>query len=637
AHLPFQPSWHYPSTLERATYKLLVGAFLIGVGNRLWPVPPLYFGVSVVAATAYHMRLQTNASFVTAYIPIFAIRWALKHFFFSYHGYLFESPVQPSLKTKIWRRNRRFQIVHKILAYAPRRLQSCDALLPSLPLPKLSDTIEPYEFAKRDGKLLQIVTWIYWCFVDNYVTPFWEKCAYLSSRNGLLINTSFGHCDIFQQRPSISQAERTARLMFLECLSMMAVDRQEIVPVGVRTLSAFPVYVWPFSVSSFVHPSSLAYLCLAILRPIENGATIMHCPSHVRRMLVKKIPIPGKTDLFCSAAENAVIKIAKQKPIFCFGILRNTQCSRHLSKHFVLIHKGRYYKVKAYDENNRLHSIEYLTEFFINNAINRRALETIESAISFGSIEDNDLFSLGNTEFLEQFDKFMLVGDGKNIWADKSVCFSVSRNARWGGTNEHSIGDAIDHDLFLENFVTMDYCPTSACARYNCHSNKKIERINFDISEEMKREIMRCYREYKPQADDVDLSMMSSVRLFANSRTETLRSVTKESCAFVLAMLDQQCTAPKVASLPNEDKQPELSWFGGSFAAVTNDGYGICYRFAGNHSICIHITSYHSASNTVQNDSHRFQKHLSDSLREMAALLSNHRVCTASKCKTHNM
>uniref|UniRef100_A0A915BUU6 Choline/carnitine acyltransferase domain-containing protein n=2 Tax=Parascaris univalens TaxID=6257 RepID=A0A915BUU6_PARUN len=747
AYLPFQPSWHYPSTLERATYKLL-----IGVGNRLWPVPPLYFGVSVVAATAYHMRLQTNvflslfphanslslrilrvgfASFVTAYIPIFAIRWALKHFFFSYHGYLFESPVQPSLKTKIWR------IVHKILAYAPRRLQSCDALLPSLPLPKLSDTIEryldalkpilseeehakvtnlAYEFAKRDGKLLQIVTWIYWCFVDNYVTPFWEKCAYLSSRNGLLINTSFGHCDIFQQRPSISQAERTARLMFLECLSMMAVDRQEIVPPG-------------------------------------KGLT---CAEHFKKYYTTtRIP----------------------------GMHHDTQCSRHLSKHFVLIHKGRYYKVKAYDENNRLHSIEYLTEavneilvsedesldceeyiaalttdnrskwcenrerFFINNAINRRALETIESAISFGSIEDNDLFSLGNTEFLEQFDKFMLVGDGKNIWADKSVCFSVSRNARWGGTNEHSIGDAIDHDLFLENFVTMDYClsndpinaaklrgPTSACARYNCHSNKKIERINFDISEEMKREIMRCYREYKPQADDVDLSMMcftefgkglikqgnispdafiqmaiqlanykdqgrfvhtyesASVRLFANSRTETLRSVTKESCAFVLAMLDQQCTnekrlrllrsaadchvrhnrecmvgkgvdrhlfvlyifsrlfritspflqyfvnqswplstsqAPKVASLPNEDKQPELSWFGGSFAAVTNDGYGICYRFAGNHSICIHITSYHSASNT---DSHRFQKHLSDSLREMAALLSNHRVCTASKC-----
>uniref|UniRef100_A0A0M3HHY1 Carn_acyltransf domain-containing protein n=1 Tax=Ascaris lumbricoides TaxID=6252 RepID=A0A0M3HHY1_ASCLU len=93
--------------------------------------------------------------------------------------------MQPSLKTKIWR------ILHKILSYAPRRLQSCDALLPSLPLPKLSDTIEryldalkpilteeehakvkklAYEFAKRDGKLLQFITWIYWCFVDNYVS-----------------------------------------------------------------------------------------------------------------------------------------------------------------------------------------------------------------------------------------------------------------------------------------------------------------------------------------------------------------------------------------------------------------------------------------------------------------------------------
>uniref|UniRef100_A0A0M3HHK4 Pecanex-like protein n=1 Tax=Ascaris lumbricoides TaxID=6252 RepID=A0A0M3HHK4_ASCLU len=56
AYLPFQPSWHYPSTFERTTYKLLIGA-----ANRLWPVPPLYFGVSIVVAAAYHMGLQTNA------------------------------------------------------------------------------------------------------------------------------------------------------------------------------------------------------------------------------------------------------------------------------------------------------------------------------------------------------------------------------------------------------------------------------------------------------------------------------------------------------------------------------------------------------------------------------------------------
>lgn len=56
---------------------------------------------------------------------------------------------------------------------------------------------------------------------------------------------------------------------------------------------------------------------------------------------------------------------------------------------------------------------------------------------------------------------------------------------------------------------------------------------------------------------------------------------------------------PNMTNQLNEDKFSDSAWMGASFGAVTENGYGICYRFAGNHTICAHITSYRTAENTV--------------------------------------
>jgi hypothetical protein len=64
-------------------------------------------------------------------------------------------------------------------------------------------------------------------------------------------------------------------------------------------------------------------------------------------------------------------------------------------------------------------------------------------------------------------------------------------------------------------------------------------------------------------------------------------------------------------------RRPDQCWLGGGFGAVTKDGYGICYRFIGNHSMVFNITSYFSAENT---DSKRFRLLLTESLHEMMEL-----------------
>ncbi|MFH4983786.1 hypothetical protein AB6A40_010495 [Gnathostoma spinigerum] len=74
---------------------------------------------------------------------------------------------------------------------------------------------------------------------------------------------------------------------------------------------------------------------------------------------------------------------------------------------------------------------------------------------------------------------------------------------------------------------------------------------------------------------------------------------------------------PNITNSLKEDECPEMSWIGAAFGATSPDGYGICYRFAGNHSICAHITSFKSSKDT---DSHRFRQHLIDSFEEIAGI-----------------
>ncbi|VDN20063.1 unnamed protein product [Cylicostephanus goldi] len=67
----------------------------------------------------------------------------------------------------------------------------------------------------------------------------------------------------------------------------------------------------------------------------------------------------------------------------------------------------------------------------------------------------------------------------------------------------------------------------------------------------------------------------------------------------------------------DEDVEPWRTWSGACFGAVAKKGYGICYRFGGNHSILAHISSYKSAENT---SSAKFRSHLEEAFREMAEL-----------------
>ncbi|KJH51528.1 Choline/Carnitine O-acyltransferase [Dictyocaulus viviparus] len=317
----------------------------------------------------------------------------------------------------------------------------------------------------------------------------------------------------------------------------------------------------------------------------------------------------------------------------------------------------------------------------------------------------------------------MLTGNGVNRWADKSLNYTISANGRFGGTVEHSIGDGPEFDHLMENFVANELLTEIPSLEEQRNIGKLTEsdrglelatRLEFEINSEMAAEIERSYKDYCKLRDDVDVAATvfrkfgkglikkfgvspdafiqmaiqlanywdqkrfvltyesASARFYKNSRTETLRTVSKQSCEFVLSMMNEGvsddekikrlrtacdtgqgidrhlfvlyvlsqglCVSspfldhfvsqpwllstshiPKVTNQIDEDNEVWKSWLGACFGAVAQHGYGICYRFAGNHSIIAHVTSYKSARNT---DSARFRDHLTNAFRKMADLFS---------------
>ncbi|CAJ0939626.1 unnamed protein product, partial [Mesorhabditis belari] len=735
---PFPLYKHYPSRFEQIVYQTYNG-----VENRMWPVRPLYYGMAATAIAAYHWRNPSNyllnllpqtenvmletlkitvLSLGSAYIPVFVIRRFLKHFYFSYKGFLFDNPKKPSITTRIW------GIVRAVLSFCPPRLQSCERLLPTQPVPNLQENVAKYlesikhivgkdeldliteqgeKFLKEEGKKLQMYARLYSLFTTNYVSDFWRKYVYLYGRDPLLINSSVAHVDLFRDAPAM-RAVRAAHVVAIESLSQMAIHRQNYKPLGDGLL----------------------------------------CACHYDNMYAVN-RVPGET------IDNLV--------------------NYGTSNHVAILLKGNIYKMQYCDDRGKMYTLDELTKifdelftraelepqngplahicaltsdrrdqwhqnrrrFFLENVKNKKALEIIESAVFFFTMDEEDDwdYEANHPEKLDNFMRNMLTGNGSNRWADKSLNYIMNKNTRCGGTTEHSIADGSEFDHIMENFVYMDtkvfsYKPLEeqqkllSNGRFAKEEGLKLaEKLQIDlVNAEMVTEIERCrvtamtagqdvdmattvYREwgkgrikkcgcspdafvqmaiqlavYRDQGRFVFTYEPASVRFYRNSRTETLRTVGEESCQFVKAMEDstkekserikllkKACEAhvnknkdcmigkgidrhffvlyvlskgfgisspfletifsqkwflstshvPNVTGQIDEDKDIDFSWIGACFGAVTKDGYGICYRFAGNHSICAHISSYHSAENT---DSHRFQREFIKALNEMAEM-----------------
>ncbi|CAD6193825.1 unnamed protein product [Caenorhabditis auriculariae] len=734
---PFSLPSRFPSTFERKSY--LVYNWL---DNRLWPVRPIPFTATCAALLAYNLRYPTNVllsilpsfesphleilkacavSVSVVYVPTFILRKALKYFYFSYKGFLFENPKKPSLRTKAW------GFVRYLLSFVPRRLESCDRLLPNLPVPPLQQTIRKYldssrnlmpkdefelvveqaeAFLLNEGRSLQTYAWIYSMFTDNYVTPFWEKYAYLYSRAPVLINSSVAHCDLIKVL-DMTCAYRAARIIWIEMMSQLAIDRQDYKALGDGLLCTR-------------HYKKM----YAVTR--VPGESIDHLANYgIQNYLVVELHGFLYKVRICDH-KNRIYSVEKLTQIFAELLARNETEEGPFRRLVALTHDTR----DSWHRNRK--------RFFLDNAVNRKALDTIEKAALFMTLDEDDTYGYDpeNPEKLSNFLLNMLCGDGTNRWADKSLNYIAAKNSRAGGTTEHSIADGAEFDHIMENYIHLDAVHLEILPREEqirletiTDSDRKElilgEKLVFEVADkEMVPEINRCYETHQAAKADIDVFSLifrdfgkgrikkcgvspdafvqmaiqlanyrdqgrfvltyepASVRFFANSRTETLRTVSDQSCQFVLAMLDpnetnehriellqKACTThveknkdcmvgggidrhlfvlyilskatgtssafldhyisqpwllstshvPNVTNQIDEDSVVDHTWLGACFGPVAKQGYGVCYRFGGNHTICANITSHKSASNT---DSALFGKRLAQAFHDISALFN---------------
>lgn len=115
-------------------------------------------------------------------------------------------------------------------------------------------------------------------------------------------------------------------------------------------------------------------------------------------------------------------------------------------------------KVAALTHDTRDSWCKNRQKYFLGNEKNAKILKEIETSIFFFSLDENDDYGYDpeRPEVLNNFLSNSLSGDGTNRWVDKSLNYICSKNARCGGTTEHSIADGAEFDHIMENFVYVD-------------------------------------------------------------------------------------------------------------------------------------------------------------------------------------
>lgn len=534
-------------------------------------------------------RAVIVASFLSIVLSVLLmkLRQIILRSLLSYRGWMYQ-PAKSSERytTILW-----CAAVRLVSGYQPS-LYSCQRSLPRMPVPPLHDTIDRLleslqpvciseelkeltmqanKFEKTLGPALQRLLYLRSWIASNYVSDWWEKYIYLSNRSSLAINSNYYCLDQSYCHPSHLQASRTAVLIHNCLVFKRLIDREELQPLVLR-------------------------------------GTVPICMSQYER-LFSTVRIPG------------------------IDVDEVRHYSTSESRHVVLQHKGMFYKLEVYDSTNQIlfpttleHQIEWIMEdaakympteaesalaaltsldrptwakvrnTYFSEGVSKESLDAIEKATFFVSM--NDLMPLG----LTSRGKYLLHGDGKTVWFDKSLCIQVFKNATSGMNCEHSMADAPAMAHAWEYALTREvleklYDESGRCMPPGKKSKqgaiRRPQRLLWDICPGLADEIAGALAAARKNNDDLDLCVKdhdawgkgvikkckvspdafmqlalqlayykenkkfvqtyeaTMTRLYLNGRTETVRSCTPEAADFVRAMVEN--------SVNNEEKIRLLS------------------------------------------------------------------------------
>ncbi|KFO28312.1 Carnitine O-palmitoyltransferase 1, liver isoform [Fukomys damarensis] len=274
---------------------------------------------------------------------IFTMRYSLK-VLLSYHGWMFAEHGKMSRATKIW------MTMVKIFSGRKPMLYSFQTSLPRQPVPAVKNTMKRYlesvkplmkeeefkrmtelaqDFAVNLGPKLQWYLKLKSWWATNYVSDWWEEYIYLRGRGPLMVNSNYYAMELLYVTPTPIQAARAGNTIHSILLYRQKLDREEI-------------------------------------QPIRLAASIPLCSAQWER-LFNTCRVPGE----------------------------ETDTIQHLkdSRHIVVFHRGRYFKVWLY-HNGRLlkpRELEQQIQWILEDPSEPQAGEAKLAALTAG---DRLLFHL---------------------------------------------------------------------------------------------------------------------------------------------------------------------------------------------------------------------------------------------------
>ncbi|XP_036286038.1 carnitine O-palmitoyltransferase 1, muscle isoform [Pipistrellus kuhlii] len=652
-------------------------------------------------------------------VGIFFFRQTLK-LLLSYHGWMFEAHGHTSRSTKVW------AACVRLLSSGRPMLYSFQTSLPKLPVPSVQATIHRYlesvrpllddekyqrmevlakEFQDKTAPRLQkyLVFKSWWA--TNYVSDWWEEYIYLRGRDPLMVNSNYYVMDFVLIKNTDVQAARLGNIVHAMITYRRKLDREDIKPV--MALGIVPM-----------------------------------CSNQMERMF-NTTRIPGKeTDVLQHFNESRHVAVYHKGRFFKVWLYEGSNLlkgstllkPRDLELQFQRIlddpsppQPGEE-RLAALTAGKRVEWAQARQTFF-SSGKNRAALEAIERAAFFVVLdEESHRYDPEDEASLSLYGKALLHGNCYNRWFDKSFTLVAFKNGQLGLNTEHSWADAPVMGHLWEFALGTDifhlgYSETGHCVGEPNLTLTPPQRLQWDIPERCQAAIERSYQVAKALADDVELYCFqffpfgkglikkcrtspdafvqialqlahfrdkgkfcltyeaSMTRLFREGRTETVRSCTNESTAFVKAMVQGSHTkadlqklfrkasekhqnmyrlamtgagidrhlfclyvvskylgvsSPFLAEVLSEPwrlstsqtaqfqigmfdakKYPNHLGAGGGFGPVADDGYGVSYMIAGENTIFFHISSKFSSSET---NAQRFGKHIHQALLDIADL-----------------
>uniref|UniRef100_A0A8C0IK73 Carnitine O-palmitoyltransferase 1, muscle isoform n=1 Tax=Chelonoidis abingdonii TaxID=106734 RepID=A0A8C0IK73_CHEAB len=645
-----------------------------------------------------HQTLLSAVLFSTGvwFSGILLCRQSLK-LLLSYHGWMFEPHGKMSWSTRVW-----VALVKMISGRNPM-LYSFQTSLPKLPVPSVEATIRRYlesvhpllkdekyrkmevlaqafqqHTAPRLQKYLVLKSW----WATNYVSDWWEEYVYLRGRGPIMVNSNYYIMDFLYVTPSPLQAARAGNIVHSILLYRRKLDREEIPPV--MALGIVPM-----------------------------------CSFQMERMF-NTTRIPGmESDTLQHLLDSKHLAVYHKGRFYKLWLYQGGKLlkPRDLELQFQRIlddpsppQPGEE-KLAALTAGERVPWAKARARFF-SQGKNKVSLDAIERAAFFLALdEEAHGYKRGREDSMDSYAKSLLHGRCYDRWFDKSFTLVVYKNGKVGTNAEHTWADAPIMGHLWEVMTRRKEKTQFSKGKPNV--NPKMPKLQWKV-------IDSSYRVAKALADDVDFHCFqfsnfgkglikrfkispdafiqislqlarfqgsfcltyeaSMTRLFREGRTETVRSCTRESTAFVRSMMDPQLErlqlfqvaaekhqqmyrlamtgagidrhlfclyvvskylgveSPFLAQVLAEpwrlstsqtpqqqikmfdmEKNQDLVSSGGGFGPVADDGYGVSYIIAGENLITFHISSKFSSPET---DSRRFGRNIRQAMLDIADLFN---------------